>query len=71
MSVEHEAECESIKYESIAESILRVLDRQPEAKVNKRYLPDVLALLCMGKIRIIDDSSDLIIVGRPEKQGEE
>lgn len=53
------------EYESVARAILWLLQRQPEAKINRRYLPDVLALLVAGKVRIIDDSGSPLIIGRP------
>ena len=55
-----------MSYEPVARTILWLLERKPEIKVHRKYLPDVLALLSSGKIRVIDDSSEPLIVARPQ-----
>jgi hypothetical protein len=59
------SECVS-EYVSVAADILRVAAMQESVKVHRCYLPDVLALVCTGKIQIVDDSGNPVIVRRAE-----
>lgn len=54
-----------MEYQSIADSILWALRERPQLNIHRRYLPDVLALLNAGKIRLIDDSGSPIVIGLP------
>jgi hypothetical protein len=58
-------ECVS-EYVSVAQFILRVVEQYASVKVHRCYLPDVLALVCTGKIAIVDDSSNPVVVRRAE-----
>jgi hypothetical protein len=55
------SECVS-EYVSVAPFILRAVEQYASVKVHRCYLPDVLALVCTGKIAIIDDSGNPVVV---------